>query len=215
MIEEADVDGDGNVNYEEFVGMIYNIVSSDLFYNIVSSDLCLYWIFSTSSSILYSFSEFWDTIFWRQKEPLGEQKQRWEGRRLPVHQHNHLRWSWSKCVFRSCIHLVETANIHILRGQILFRFAECSVEGMYHGLLEHSSLMFEGLPGIWSSYLAGSLSPLDDYFINAADALSRALQYDGGAVLFMPIKIYSVVAHVMKLKLSASSGPKGSKVMTQ
>ena len=27
MIEEADVDGDGNVNYEEFVGMIYNIVS--------------------------------------------------------------------------------------------------------------------------------------------------------------------------------------------
>ena len=30
MIEEADVDGDGNVNYEEFVGMIYNIVSSDL-----------------------------------------------------------------------------------------------------------------------------------------------------------------------------------------
>ena len=86
---------------------------------------------------------------------------------------------------------------------------------MYHGLLEHSSLMFEGLPGIWSSYLAGSLSPLDDYFINAADALSRALQYDGGAVLFMPIKIYGVVAHVMKLKLSASSGPKGSKVMTQ
>ena len=77
---------------------------------------------------------------------------------------------------------------------------------MYHGLLEHSSLMFEGLPGIWSSYLAGSLSPLDDYFINAADALSRALQYDGGAVLFMPIKIYSVVAKVMKLKLSASSG---------
>ena len=45
MIEEADVDGDGNVNYEEFVGMIYNIVSSDLFYNIVSSDLCLFWIF--------------------------------------------------------------------------------------------------------------------------------------------------------------------------
>ena len=29
MIEEADVDGDGNVNYEEFVGMIYNIVNSD------------------------------------------------------------------------------------------------------------------------------------------------------------------------------------------
>ena len=27
MIEEADVDGDGTVNYEEFVGMIYNIVS--------------------------------------------------------------------------------------------------------------------------------------------------------------------------------------------
>ena len=42
MIEEADVDGDGNVNYEEFVGMIYNIVSSDIFYNIVSSDLCLF-----------------------------------------------------------------------------------------------------------------------------------------------------------------------------
>ena len=77
---------------------------------------------------------------------------------------------------------------------------------MYQGLLEHSSLMFEGLPGIWSSYLAGSLSPLDDYFINAADALSRALQCDGGAVLFIPIKIYSVIAHVMKLKLSASSG---------
>ena len=66
--------------------------------------------------------------------------------------------------------------------------------------------MFEVLSGIWSSYQAGSLSPLDDYFINAADALSRALQYDGGAVLFMPIKIYSVVVYVMKLKLSASSG---------
>ena len=151
---------------------------------------------------LYSFSEFWDTIFWRQKEPLGEQKQRWEGRRLPVHQHNHLRWSRSKCVFRSCIHLVETANIHILRGQILFGLLKVCI--MVY--LEHSSLMFIGLPGIWSSYLAGSLSPLDDYFINAADALSRALQYDGGAVLFMPIKIYSVVAHVMKLKLSAFSG---------
>ena len=30
MIEEADVDGDGNVNYEEFVGMIYNIVSHQM-----------------------------------------------------------------------------------------------------------------------------------------------------------------------------------------
>ena len=30
MIEEADVDGDGNVNYEEFVGMIYNIVSCQI-----------------------------------------------------------------------------------------------------------------------------------------------------------------------------------------
>ena len=30
MIEEADVDGDGNVNYEEFVGMIYNIVSQQI-----------------------------------------------------------------------------------------------------------------------------------------------------------------------------------------
>ena len=30
MIEEADVDGDGNVNYEEFVGMIYNIVSRQI-----------------------------------------------------------------------------------------------------------------------------------------------------------------------------------------
>ena len=30
MIEEADVDGDGNVNYEEFVGMIFNIVSHQM-----------------------------------------------------------------------------------------------------------------------------------------------------------------------------------------
>ena len=28
MIEEADADGDGNVNYEEFVGMIYKLVGT-------------------------------------------------------------------------------------------------------------------------------------------------------------------------------------------
>ena len=207
MIEEADVDGDGNVNYEEFVGMIYNIVSSDLFYNIVrsdlfynivSSDLCLFWIFSNSSSIFFLRILGHHLLKtkrapWRTKTKMGRTAITRSSTQSP-------KIKSIKMCFRSCIHLIETANIHILRGQILFGFAECSVEGMYHGLLEHSSLMFEGLPGIWSSYLAGSLSPLDDYFINAADALSRALQYDGGAVLFMPMM------NVMKLKLSAFSG---------
>ena len=62
MIEEADVDGDGNVNYEEFVGMIYNIVSSDF---------CLYWIFSNLLSTIYIPSQNFGTpSFEDKKSPL-------------------------------------------------------------------------------------------------------------------------------------------------
>ena len=69
MIEEADVDGDGNVNYEEFVGMIYNIVSSDLFYNIVSSDLCLF--LNIFKFIIYILSQNFGTpSFEDKKSPL-------------------------------------------------------------------------------------------------------------------------------------------------
>ena len=31
MVGEADVDGDGNVNYEEFVGMLFKLVSLQQF----------------------------------------------------------------------------------------------------------------------------------------------------------------------------------------
>ena len=35
MVGEADMDGDGNVNYEEFVGMLFKLVSCQQFNKIV------------------------------------------------------------------------------------------------------------------------------------------------------------------------------------
>ena len=66
MIEEADVDGDGNVNYEEFVGMIYNIVSRQ----IQKFTFLIDWTWKTTQS--WNSPELRDAILRGQDQDFGE-----------------------------------------------------------------------------------------------------------------------------------------------
>ena len=87
MIEEADVDGDGNVNYEEFVGMIYNIVSH------------LYWTKgkSCTPNLNISCQNFGTPSFEENKETL-ESKNKEETLAIDSGYSfiNTITWDWNK-----------------------------------------------------------------------------------------------------------------------